>query len=42
MKWVREDKVWYSEDVIKKIKKLCEDKPKETIEKVLELIEREG
>ena len=23
MKWVREDKTWYSEDVIRRIEKLC-------------------
>lgn len=41
MKWVRENKVWYSEDVIEKIKKLCEQRPYQTIDKILKLIEDE-
>lgn len=46
MKWVTknykgEKAVWYSADVIKKIKEICIRKPYQAIEKILKIIEGE-
>ena len=46
MKWVKEDykgnkQVWYSADVIEKIKELCLKRPHQTIDKILKIIEEE-
>jgi len=45
MKWVLENhegtKVYYSADVIEKIKDLCEKRPFQTVEKILQVIENE-
>ena len=45
MKWVFENhegiKVYYSADVIERIKELCKRRPYQTIEKILQIIEDE-
>lgn len=44
MKWTTQDykgnkQVWYSEDMIEKIKKICLRRPYQTINKILQKIE---
>lgn len=45
MKWVVDrigkEQVWYSADVIEKIKEICIRKPYQAIEKILKIIEGE-
>lgn len=45
MKWIREDITWYSEDVIRRIEKLCRDQNSDFIHtlacKILAIIEYE-
>jgi len=39
MIWNREGKIWYSKELIDKIKEICHKRPYNAIEKVLKMIE---